>query len=62
MPDLSQPREPLLSGEREPDGLELVICDGERVVEEDHHAVAREVLQRPFVRRDQLAERSVVLA
>src|SRR4029453_5969701 len=60
-PDPSQLCEPLLRGDREPDGLELVVCDGERIVEEHHHPVAREVLQRPFVPRHQLAERGVVL-
>ena len=39
-----------------------MVRDGDRVVEEHHHPVAREVLQGPLVRRDQLAERAVVLA
>ena len=59
-PGLGESREPLLRGEREPDRLELVVGDGDGVVEEDHHAVAREVLERSLVRRDQLAEHGVV--
>ena len=51
-----------MRGEREPDGLQLVICDLERIVEEDHQPVACEVLERPFVGRDEVADHSVVLA
>src|SRR5512132_747995 len=61
-PDLSQPREPLLCGEREPNGLQFVICDRERIVEEDHQPVACKVLERPFVGGDEVADHSVVLA
>src|SRR5215211_8250955 len=39
-----------------------MVLDPERVVEEDHHAVAGEMLKRPSVRRDQLAEGGVVVA
>ena len=51
-----------MSGDREPNRLELVVRDGEGIVEEHHDPVAREVLQRPFVGRHQLAECGVVLA
>ena len=54
--------EPLLRGEREPDRRELVVVDRDGVVEEDHDAVAREVLERAAVGRDQLADRLVVRA
>src|SRR5215475_5229766 len=50
----------LLSGYREADRLALVVFHGERIVEEHHHPVAREMLERPVVRVDQLAEELVV--
>src|SRR5207253_9418389 len=56
LPHPRQLRESLLGGERKPDRLELMVIDSERVVEEHHHAVAREVLKRPMVGGDQLAE------
>jgi hypothetical protein len=43
LPHPRQLRESLLGGERKPDRLELMVIDSERVVEEHHHAVAREV-------------------
>ena len=61
-PQLRQLRESLLGGERKPDSLELVLFDHERVVEEHHHAVAREVFERPLVRGNQLAKCFVVRA
>ena len=54
--------EPLLSCQREPDGLKLVVCHGDRIVEEHHDPIACEVLQRPVVRWDEVAECAVVLA
>jgi len=61
-PQQRQLREPLLGGERKPDSLELVFFDHERVVEEHHHAIAREVFERPVVRGNQLAKCFVVRA
>src|SRR5438067_2242593 len=52
----------LAGGERKPDRLELMVGHGERIVEEDHHPVTGEVLERPAVARDQRPECSVVLA
>ena len=43
------------------DRLELVVLDGERIVEEHHDAVACKVLERALVGGDQLAEHAVVL-
>jgi len=60
-PDRGEFAEVLLRSEREPDRLQLVIAQGQRVVEEDHHAVAGEMLERPFMCRDQLTERRVVV-
>jgi len=40
--------------------MELVVFDVDRVVEEHHHAIAREVLKRPPAGGDQLAEQLVV--
>src|SRR5918995_2143597 len=51
-----------LSGQRQPDGLELVPADGQWIVEEDHDSIAREVLKGALVRRHQLAQHAVVLA
>src|SRR5205823_1167303 len=51
---------PLLRGQGQAYGLELVFLDGDRVVEEDHDAVARKVLERAAVGGNQLAERLVV--
>src|SRR6266487_3671598 len=47
---------------REPNGLQLVLRDEQRIVEEDHHAVSGEMLERALVARDELPERGVVLA
>jgi hypothetical protein len=59
---LCQLREPLLGGDRKSDRLEFVILDGERIVEEHHHAVAGEVLEGPTVARDELAQHLVIPA
>jgi hypothetical protein len=50
-----------LCGEREPDGLKLVVRDRQWVVEEHHYAVSREVLECPLVVGDQRAQHAVVL-
>src|SRR5262245_32630315 len=60
LPAARKLREPLPGCEREPDRLELVFFDGDRIVEEHHYTVAGEVLQRPVVCRDQLPEQLVV--
>ena len=52
----------LARSHREANGLKLVLCHGQWIVEEDHHPVAGEVLERSLVMRDQLAKRGVVLA
>ena len=62
VPDVAQLVEPLLRGEREPHGPQLMMLERQRIVEEDHEAVSRELLERAFVDGDQLAERPVVLA
>jgi len=45
-----------------PDGPQHVVVLEHRVVEEDHHPVAREVLQGPTVLHDELAHRGVIFA
>src|SRR5919108_2444543 len=52
--------EAFLCREREADGLKLVVLDWHWVVEENHQAVAGEVLKRPFIGRDQLTKGTVV--
>ena len=44
------------------DRLQFVVLDRQRVVEEHHHAVSGEVLERRVVRPDELSEHAVVLA
>ena len=61
-PPFGQLGELLLGREREPDGLELMVLEGDRVVEEDHHPVACEMLEGAAERGDQLAQGLVVLA
>ena len=62
VPRLRHLREPLLRRERQPDRRELVLVERDRVVEEDQDPVAREVLERSAVVRDELADRLVVRA
>ena len=54
--------EPLAQRDREAHGLELVLLDLHRVVEEHHHPVAGKMLERAAVLRDEHADGSVVLA
>src|SRR5262252_7351489 len=53
---------PLPHGQGHPDGPLRSIWHGDGVVEEDHHAIAREALQRPLVLEDEPAHLGVVLA
>src|SRR5207244_1202196 len=48
--------------ERHAQRLQLVTFDRQRIVEEDHHPVAREVFERPLMLDDELAHGAVVLA
>jgi hypothetical protein len=60
VPSLGELPDPLLGDQRELDGLELVVLERDGVVEEDHDAVAGEVLERAPVGRDHLPKRLVV--
>ena len=59
-PPARQVFEALLGGDREPDRLEFMVVERERVVEEHHDPVAREVFERPAVDGDQLADHLVI--
>lgn len=60
VPGLGQFSDPLLGEESELYGVQLVVLERDRVVEEDHDPVAGEVLKRARVARDQLSQRLVV--
>ena len=52
----------LAHGQRHADGALGGIRHGHRIVEEDHHAVARETLERALVLHDERAHLGVILA
>jgi len=59
-PLLGEPSEPVAHLHGHAHALGDVVVDWPRVVEEDHHAVAGEMLQRPAVGHDDRAELTVV--